>query len=45
MVIPGWRGPGWGGIGPFWLGQGKRKLLCSGGIINYPAIKDTSRKG
>ena len=28
-----------------WLGQGKAKLHCSGGTINYPAAEGTSRKG
>ena len=32
-------------MGRLWLGQGKAKLHCSGGTINYPATEDTSRKG
>ena len=43
MLILGWQGRG--GMGRFWLGQGKAKLHCSGGTINYLASEGTSRKG
>ena len=37
----------WGRVGlwRFWLGQGKAKLHCNGGTINYSATEGTSRKG
>ena len=33
------------GLGRFWLGQGKMKLYCSGGTINYLASEGKAEKG